>query len=92
MSKDYEIITFKADRELLDAMQGISNRSAFIRQAILASLDNLCPLCSGTGVLTPSRRTHWQEFAEHHHMETCETCSEPHLVCDAFDHHHGSPS
>ena len=83
MARDNEVITFKADTKLLDAMKVISNRSAFIRQAILAALDNTCPVCGGTGVLTPSQRSHWTEFTEHHHMEQCDSCSEMHLVCDA---------
>jgi len=83
MPAEHEVITFKADRELLDAMKGIANRSAFIRQAILAALDSTCPVCSGTGVLTPSQRSHWEEFAKNHHIEQCDTCSEVHIVCDA---------
>ncbi len=83
MAGEYEVITFKADMELLRAMKGISNRSAFIRQAILAALDNTCPLCGGTGVLTPSQHSHWTDFTAHHHMEECNECSEMHLVCDA---------
>jgi hypothetical protein len=83
MTGEYEVITFKADTELLGAMKGISNRSAFIRQAILSALDNTCPVCTGTGVLTPSQRSHWTEFTARHHMEQCESCSEMHLVCDA---------
>lgn len=83
MKGEHEVITFKADKELLDAMEGISNRSAFIRQAILTALDSTCPVCSGTGVLTPSQQEHWGEFAERHHLEKCDTCREVHLVCDA---------
>ncbi|MBN1686768.1 MAG: CopG family transcriptional regulator [Spirochaetales bacterium] len=83
MKKENEVITFKADKDLLEAMNGITNRSAFIRQAILAALDNTCPVCGGIGVLTPNQRTHWAEFTAHHHMEKCQTCSEMHVVCDA---------
>ena len=83
MTGDHEVITFKADRELLQAMKGINNRSAFIRQAILAALESTCPMCNGTGVLTPSQQNHWQQFSAHHHVETCESCSETHIVCDA---------
>jgi hypothetical protein len=83
MSRDHEVITFKADTELLDAMKGIPNRSAFIRQAILAALDSTCPVCSGTGVLTPSQQNHLSDFMKHHHMEKCDTCSEIHLVCES---------
>ena len=83
MQVEHEVITFKADRDLLEAMRGIGNRSAFIRQAILAALDSTCPVCSGTGVLTPSQQTHWEEFSLHHHVEECKSCSEIHVVCDA---------
>ncbi len=83
MTGESEVITFKADKELLAAMKGIANRSAFIRQAILTALDNTCPVCGGVGVLTPSQRSHWDEFTEHHHMEKCETCREMVVVCDA---------
>ena len=76
-----EIITFKADRSLLEAMRGIPNRSAFIRQAILAALDSTCPLCRGTGVLTPDQRRHWEEFAQDHAVTECEDCHELHVVC-----------
>ena len=77
-----QVITFKADRDLLEAMKGIANRSAFIRQAILAALESTCPVCSGTGVLTPSQQTHWSQFSQSHHVEKCESCREMHLVCD----------
>ena len=83
MKGEYEVVTFKADRDLVDAMGGVPNRSAFIRQAIMTALDATCPVCIGTGVLTPSQKTHWEDFAESHHIEQCRECSEIHLVCDA---------
>ena len=46
-----EIVTFKADESLLVAMEGIPNRSEFIRDAVSAALESVCPLCSGTGIL-----------------------------------------
>lgn len=82
VKNDYEVISFKADPALLDTMKGIGNRSAFIRQAILAALNSTCPVCSGTGVLTPTQREHWNDFSTHHHIEKCDNCSEIHLVCD----------
>lgn len=77
-----EVITFKADERLAEALTGISNRSAFIRDAVLAALGNTCPVCRGTGILTVAQQEHWNEFTEHHHVEQCETCHEEHLVCD----------
>ena len=78
---DREVVTFKADKALLDALKGVSNRSQFIRDAILAALESICPLCSGTGILTPTQRRHWDAFAEGHAMRECEECHEMYLVC-----------
>jgi hypothetical protein len=78
-----EIVTFKVDEPLLKAMRGIPNRSVFIRDAILSALNNACPLCKGSGILTPDQRKHWIEFAEHHALEECEDCHAVHLVCEA---------
>jgi hypothetical protein len=78
-----EIITFKVDTALLDAMRGIANRSEFIRNAVLAALNNLCPLCRGTGTMTPSQRRHWDAFAARHSITECDDCHAFHLVCPA---------
>lgn len=76
-----EIVTFKTDRSLRDAMRGIPNRSEFIRAAILAALDGACPLCKGTGILTPDQRRHWQAFAADHPVKECGECHALHVVC-----------
>lgn len=81
--KKQEIITFKADPSLLEAMRGIENRSEFIRSAILSALDSVCPLCKGTGILTPEQRVHWKTFAQSHPTEECDECHAVHLVCSA---------
>jgi hypothetical protein len=78
-----QIITFKADAALSRAMKGVPNRSEFIRAAILAALENACPLCRGTGVLTLHQKKHWSAFAEHHGVAECRDCHAVHLVCDA---------
>ena len=76
------IITFKVDEPLRKAMRGIPNRSEFIRAAILSALDSVCPLCKGSGILTPDQRKHWDSFAEHHALTECEDCHAVHLVCE----------
>ena len=81
--KKHDIITFKVDDALRKALQGVPNRSEFIRDAILAALDSVCPLCKGSGILTPDQRKHWDTFAEHHPLQECEDCHAFHLVCDA---------
>jgi hypothetical protein len=76
-----DIITFKVPESLREAMKGIPNRSEFIRAAVVAALDSVCPFCKGTGVIMPSQRPHWDQFAAQHHFEECETCNAVHVVC-----------
>ena len=76
-----EIISFKADSSLLEAMKGIENRSDFIRSALLSALGSICPLCKGTGIMTPSQQQHWETFIKDHAVEECDDCHELHLVC-----------
>ena len=76
-----DVITFKVTPSLASAMRGVGNRSEFIRAAILSALDGACPLCRGTGILTPDQRTHWKSFAARHAVKECRDCHAVHLVC-----------
>jgi hypothetical protein len=76
-----EIITLKVDGSFLNAMKGISNRSEFIRSAVLAALKSTCPLCGGTGTLTPDQKVHWDSFAVGHSLDECMECHEVRIVC-----------
>lgn len=77
-----EVISFKVDDSLAKTLSGIENRSDFIRNAILTALENVCPLCKGTGLITPNQKIHWERFSINHRVETCKVCKESHLVCD----------
>lgn len=81
MKRKGDVITFKADASLKEAMADISNRSEFIRNAILAALDNTCPLCQGTGILTPRQKEHLEPFLASHPLEKCRNCNEVFLKC-----------
>lgn len=81
--KKEEIITFKVDVSLMKALKRMPNRSEFIRAAILSAMNNVCPLCSGTGYLTPDQRRHWDDFSAHHVLERCEECEAVYLVCES---------
>jgi len=81
-SAKHETITFKVDEALAAELRRMPNRSAFIRAAILAAMENACPLCQGTGILSVAQRKHWEEFAAHHALRECADCSELHLVCE----------
>ena len=65
----------------MEAMKGIPNRSEFIRNAILSSLESACPLCKGTGILTPDQKNHLDSFFVDHSLEECEECNELYLIC-----------
>ena len=79
--RKHDIVTFKADDSLLQAMRGVPNRSEFIRNAVLVALDSVCPVCKGTGILTPNQKKHWLAFTADHSVEECDECHELQLVC-----------
>ncbi|HOX17692.1 MAG TPA: CopG family transcriptional regulator [Spirochaetales bacterium] len=83
MARKEDIIAFKVDSDLAHALEGVSNRSEFIRLAVLAALDSRCPLCRGTGVLDEREKAHWVEFSRSHHIEECDDCHARRLVCGA---------
>jgi hypothetical protein len=76
-----EVISFKVESSLAAVIRRLPNRSQFIRAAVLSALEHTCPLCQGTGILTPEQQAHWQEFAEHHSVAECAACGHPYLVC-----------
>ncbi|HCE43752.1 MAG TPA: hypothetical protein DET40_09405 [Lentisphaeria bacterium] len=81
MAKKDVVMTFKVDGPLLEALNSVPNRSEFIRSAILSALNNICPLCGGTGIFTPDQRKHWDSFNKSHAIEQCHDCHATHIVC-----------
>jgi hypothetical protein len=75
-------VTFKVDAALHDALKNIPNRSDFIRRAVVAALEVTCPLCQGTGVMTPGQKQHWDDFATDHRVTECDDCHEIRLICE----------
>jgi hypothetical protein len=83
MPKKTDLITFKVEPALAELINQMPNKSDFIRKAILSTLNNTCPLCQGTGVLTTHQRKHWDDLSAHHHMKRCGECHSMYLLCDA---------
>lgn len=77
-----DLVSFKVEAALAERIDRMPNKSEFIRNAILAALDNTCPLCQGTGVLSPEQRAHWDRFTAHHHVERCSDCQAVYLSCE----------
>jgi hypothetical protein len=80
-SRKSELITFKVDESLREALERLPNRSEFIRRSLVAALENMCPLCQGSGVLSPSQQRHWDEFQADHPWKFCNHCHEMRLSC-----------
>jgi hypothetical protein len=85
-SAKHEVLSVRADLDLLEAMKGISNRSEFVRNAILAALDNVCPFCRGSGMMKFNQKKHWDDLFQDHYFTECECCQELRLVCSHRDH------
>lgn len=79
-----EVISFKVDAALGEALKLVRNRSDFIRKAILLALEHECPLCQGTGILSTDGMKHWRNFSEHHHLHQCDDCHDNYISCDAL--------
>ena len=60
--KKESVVSFKADHNLAKLLQAMPNRSEFIRRALLQAMESTCPLCQGTGIMTPAQRGALGEF------------------------------
>jgi len=59
MSKDKGVIvSFRVDRHLADVLKKVPDKSSFIRDVILRSFYDTCPVCRGRGVL-PKELSRW---------------------------------
>ncbi|MBU0935619.1 MAG: ribbon-helix-helix domain-containing protein [Spirochaetes bacterium] len=79
--KKQEVVTFKVDESLMELIKDIPNRSEFIRHAILQAMDNVCPLCQGSGILSPHQKKHWDSFLQTHSVRRCDECNEIYIDC-----------
>jgi len=94
MPAKHSVVSFKVEAAVLEALRGVPNRSEFIRAALRAALGTACPVCKGTGVLTPRQMEHWRHFFRSHGFAECGDCHEVHLVCrrPSRTRRRGSPS
>lgn len=83
--KKNTVISFKAEEELLVALEKLPNKSEFIRGAILHALRETCPLCGGVGFLNEKQRRHWKTFAREHTIRRCGSCDGLSIECCPSD-------
>lgn len=80
--KKADTVTFKVDPNLLEILQAMPNRSEFIRSSILNALEHVCPLCSGSGVLSPSQKKCWDKFSKSHEIIKCTESDQMQILCN----------
>ena len=68
------IVSFRVDRHLADVLNRVPDKSSFIRDIILRSFYETCPVCRGRGVL-PEEVSHWasKQLDDHESLE-CSCC------------------
>lgn len=79
--KKNTVVSFKAEEELLAALEKLSNKSEFIRSAVLHALRETCPLCGGAGFLNGKQRKHWKAFEREHTIRRCGSCDGLSIEC-----------
>ncbi|MBN1698373.1 MAG: CopG family transcriptional regulator [Spirochaetales bacterium] len=79
----HDVVTFKVESSLAAILKKLPNKSAFIRNAILKSFENLCPLCQGSGILSIDQKEHWDRFKANHPLKKCSECESFYLECRA---------
>jgi hypothetical protein len=68
------VVAFKVEEELADMLNRLPNKSAFIRKAIVAQLDMVCPMCRGAGVLPKWLHDHYVHLLQRVTDQMCEEC------------------
>ena len=86
--KKSAVITFKAEDELLAALEKVPNKSQFIRAAVLNALAETCPLCGGAGFLNERQLKHWKSFEREHLIHRCGRCDGLEIECRNQHHDH----
>ncbi len=77
-----KVVSFKVEAELARLLNGLPNKSAFIRKAIAAQLGTACPLCQGQGTVTRDVHEHFLTLAHDSRLQPCAACGGELLLPD----------
>ena len=69
-------VAFKAEAELVELLNRLPNKSAFIRKAIAAQLGAPCPLCNGRGVVSRGIHDHFAPLIQSNRSHPCAGCGD----------------
>lgn len=73
-------VAVKIEAELADFLDRLPNKSAFIRQAILAQFGTACPLCAGSGQVPAGLNAHYAPVLAGHRRRACSRCEHEELI------------
>ncbi|MSR31427.1 MAG: hypothetical protein EXR99_07975 [Gemmataceae bacterium] len=80
------VVAFKVEKELADLLNGLPNKSAFIRKAIASQLGVACPLCKGAGVVSRGVNDRFSPILEQFQHASCDSCgNEMNMPMEASD-------
>jgi hypothetical protein len=69
------VFAFRADPAMVEALNAMPNASDFIRKAIIRSLEEPCPVCTGTGVVATGFRSQLERLEGHLVLRRCSCCA-----------------
>ena len=70
------VVAFKVEEDLAEFLNGLPNKSDFIRRAIYSQLGVVCPLCQGAGSVTKEKHDHFAAFLEKWDIHQCGSCGD----------------
>lgn len=72
----WQSVAIKLEAELAALLEGLPNKSAFVRKAILAQLEVPCPLCQGACTMSRGLHDHYAPAVRSHAQRKCAGCDE----------------
>ena len=70
------VVAFKVEADLAEFLNGLPNKSDFIRRSIYSQLGVSCPLCRGTGSVSKETHNQFSAFLEKWDLHHCEGCGD----------------
>jgi hypothetical protein len=70
------VVAFKVEEQLAEFLNGLPNKSAFIRKAIAAQMSIACPLCNGSGQVSRWMHDNYLPLLQKWNSQKCAGCGD----------------
>ncbi len=70
------VVAFKVEADLAQFLNGLPNKSDFIRRAVYAQLGVACPLCKGSGNVSKETHDQFKTFLARWDLHQCTECGD----------------